>query len=191
MGEKVKVRGEGEEKVKVEGEERNLTSLRGRDAPAPGIATVQRGQAVEIPLTTSNKFGLLRNGVQMMRFASGPTVTLLGKRERGPRERHGGRTDKVIYKVTVSRTEKTAAVDIDGVNRINLVGGRNEILEHGALAMLDFIISFNALRHRHQRARLKRRKDEADKKVKVEGEGVKKVKVKDKGEGRGRLARAE
>ena len=109
------------------------------------------------------KFGFLSNGVQMIRFASGPMVTLIGKRDRGPCERQGGRTDKVIYKVTVDREEKHASVYIDGVNKINFGGGSSGLLESGALAMLNCIISFNARQQRHKKARYNRRKAEAKK----------------------------
>ena len=106
------------------------------------------------------KHGLLANGVQMMRYASGSTVTLIGKRERGPFERQGGRTDKVIYKVTVSRETHTATVDVDGATKISMVGTSLGLLECGALSMLNCIIKYNARQQRHKRARLNRRKAE-------------------------------
>ena len=62
----------------------------------------------------ASKFGLLANGVQMVRYAGGPTVTLIGKRDRGPCERQEGRTGKVIYKVTVSRETHSAEIIVDG-----------------------------------------------------------------------------
>lgn len=106
------------------------------------------------------KHGLLANGVQMMRYASGSTVTLIGKRERKPIERQGGRTDKVIYKVTVSRETHTATVDVDGATKISMVGTSLGLLEYGALSMLNCIIKYNARQQRHKRARLNRRKAE-------------------------------
>ena len=134
-----------------------------------GFDGTERGEAVSRPLQKENKFGLLANGVQMIRFASGKMVTLIGKRDRGQCERHGGRTDKVIYKVTISRESKTASVDIDGVCKMSLVGGRNGLLENGALAMLNCIIRFNAMSNRHKRANYKRRKAAAAEAAKQEG----------------------
>ena len=148
----------GEVKVEGEGEQRNLP-----------IAHFPSGADGTEPAPKENKFGLLANGVQMIRFASGKMVTLIGKRERGPCERQGGRTDKVIYKVTISRESKTASVDIDGVCKMSLVGGRNGLLEHGALAMLNCIIRFNAKSNRHKRANYKRRKAAAAAAAKQEG----------------------
>ena len=108
----------------------------------------------------ASKFGLLANGVQMVRYAGGPTVTLIGKRDRGPFERQEGRTGKVIYKVTVSRETHTATVDVDGATKISLVGTSLGLLECGALSMLNCIIKYNARQQRNKRARLNRRKAE-------------------------------
>ena len=127
--------------------------------PALGPKVLPSGfDGVEPGERGAYKHGLLANGVQMIRYASGPMVTLVGKRKRGPYERQGGRTEKIIYKVTISRESKTASVEIDGVCKMSLVGGGNGLLENGALAMLNCIIRFNARSNRHKRANYKRRK---------------------------------
>ena len=127
----------------------------GPKVPPSGFDGVEPGER------GAYKHGLLANGVQMIRYASGPMVTLVGKRKREPYERQGGRTEKIIYKVTISRESHTASVDVDGVNKISLVGTSLGLLECGALSMLNCIIKFNARQQRHKKERLNRRKAEA------------------------------
>ena len=115
------------------------------------------GEAESLPLQKEHKFGLLRNGVQMIRYASGPTVQLIGKRDRGPHERQDGKTGKVIYKVVLSRESKSAEVIVDGVSKMTIVGSHNNLLEHAGVAMLNCIIAFNAKRRRHEHAKAKRK----------------------------------
>ena len=115
------------------------------------------GEAESLPLQKEHKFGLLRNGVQMIRYASGPTVQLIGKRDRGPHERQDGKTGKVIYKVMLSRESKSAEVVVDGVSKMTIVGSHNNLLEHAGVAMLNCIIAFNAKRRRHEHANAKRK----------------------------------
>ena len=108
----------------------------------------------------ARKFGLLKNGVQMIRYAGGPAVTLIGKRDRGPCERQGGRTGKVIYTVAVSRETHSAEVIADGAAVCTVFAKSNGRLEHYGLALLNSWLKFNAKQHRHAKDRLKMRKAE-------------------------------
>ena len=108
----------------------------------------------------ASKFGLLANGVQMVRYAGGSMVTLIGKRDRGPCERQGGRTGKVIYKVTVSRETHSAEIIADGAALCTVFTKSSSRLEHYGLALLNSWLKFNAKQHRHAKDRLKRRKAE-------------------------------
>ena len=113
------------------------------------------------PAKKEHKFGLLANGVQMIRFASGPTVQLIGKRERGPHERQGGKTGKIIYKVMLARESHSAEVIVDGVCKMTLVGSSNNFLESACVAMLNCIIAFNAKQQRHKKSRKAKAKQQA------------------------------
>ena len=108
----------------------------------------------------ARKFGLLKNGVQMIRYAGGPAVTLIGKRDRGPCERQGGRTGKVIYKVAVSRETHSAEVIVDGKAVCTVFAKSNGRLEHYGLALLDSWLKFNTKEQKHKRRRRKMRKAE-------------------------------
>ena len=108
----------------------------------------------------ASKFGLLANGVQMVRYAGGPAVTLIGKRERDPRERHEGRTGKVIYKVTVSKETHSAEIIADGAALCTVFTKSSSRLEHYGMALLNSWLKFNARQQKHKRKRLKMRKAE-------------------------------
>ena len=110
----------------------------------------------------ASKFGLLKNGVQMIRYAGGPTVTLIGKRERDPSERQGGRTGKIIYKVVVSKETHSAEVIVDGKAVCTVFAKSGVRLERYGLAVLNSWLLFNKRTQRHKRERLNRRKAEAN-----------------------------
>ena len=107
------------------------------------------------------KYGLLKNGVQMIRYASGPLLTLIGKRDRGPCERQGGKTGKIIYKITISRESHAAEVAIDGVSQMTLCSTSNHLLEHCALSVMNSIILTRARDRKHKINNKKNRKAKA------------------------------
>ena len=109
----------------------------------------------------AHKHGMLANGVQMIRYESGPTVTLIGKRERDPTERQGGRTGKIIYKVVVWKDTHIAEVIADGAAVCTVFAKSNVRIEHYGLALVDSWLKFNAKKQRNKRKRLNRRKAEA------------------------------
>ena len=108
----------------------------------------------------ASKFGLLANGVQMVRYAGGPAVMLIGKRDRGLCERLGGRTGKIIYKVAVTKEMHSAEVIVDGKTVCTVFAKSSSRLEHYGLALLDSWLKFNARRQRHAKDRINRRKAE-------------------------------
>lgn len=113
------------------------------------------------PAKKEHKYGLLKNGVQMIRYASGPLLTLIGKRDRGPCERQGGKTGKIIYKITISRESHAEEVAIDGVSKMTLCSTSNHLLEHCALSVMNSIILTRARDRKHKINNKKNRKAKA------------------------------
>ena len=140
----------GEVKVEGEGEQRNLP-----------LAHFPSGADGVEPAKKEYKYGLLKNGVQMIRYASGPLLTLIGKRDRGPCERQGGKTGKIIYKITISRESHAAEVAIDGVSQMTLCSTSNHLLEHCALSVMNSIILTRARDRKHKINNKKNRKAKA------------------------------
>ena len=99
------------------------------------------------------KHGVLKNGVQMIRYAQGQLVELIGKRERGDHERQDGKTGKVIYKITISRASHSAEVSVDGRCRFTLFCKSLSLLEYACFGLLNSGISFNAKQQRHKKNR--------------------------------------